>query len=105
MVTWNKTDLPDNVSHRVFKHSATVHVRNMWVKAADHGDSEPLRSYMNGCVIEARKGCVMVSPFISPQEKMVMKVLLDEGHPFILLADNGFRNYLSHRIYSLRPVH
>jgi len=36
---------------------------------------------------------VMVSPFISPQEKRVMNVLLQEQHLFILLTDNGFRDY------------
>ena len=35
----------------------------------------------------------MVSPFISPDEKQVMQVLLKEQHPFILLTDNGFREY------------
>ena len=70
-----------------------VHVRSIWVKAAEHGDSQPLRDYMNGCVLKARKGVVMVSPFISQQEKQVMQVLINEQHPFILLADNGFRDY------------
>ena len=36
---------------------------------------------------------VMVSPFISPDEKQVMQVLLKEQHPFVLLTDNGFRDY------------
>ena len=35
----------------------------------------------------------MVSPFISPDEKQVMQVLLQEQRPLILLADNGFRDY------------
>ena len=35
----------------------------------------------------------MVSPFISPKEKDVLDVLLKEQLPFILLADNGFRDY------------
>ena len=47
-------------------------------------------------VLMARKGIVMVSPFISPQEKRVMQVLLQEQHPFILLTDNGFRDYYKH---------
>jgi len=72
---------------------ATVHVRSTMVKAAEHGDAQQLRDYMNGCVLKARKGVVMVSPFISPQEKQVMQVLLQEQHPFVLLADNGFRDY------------
>ena len=72
---------------------ATVHVRRLMVDAAAHGDSQPLRDYMNSCVLAARGGCVMVSPFISPDEKRVMNVLLEEHWPFILLADNGFRDY------------
>ena len=73
---------------------APVHVRSMWVKDAEqHGDPQPLRDYMNGCVLAARQGTVMVSPFISPKEKEVMSVLLAEKHPFIVLSDNGFRDY------------
>ena len=70
-----------------------VHVRSAWVKAAEHGDTQTLRDYMNSRVLKARKGVLMVSPFISPQEKQVMQVLISELHPFILLADNGFRDY------------
>ena len=70
-----------------------VHVRSVWVKAAGNGDAEPLRCYKNGCVLAARKGTVMVSPFISADEKQVMQVLLQEQLPFIVLADNGFREY------------
>ncbi len=71
-----------------------VHVRNIWVEDAErHGDNKRLRDYMNGCVIAARNGAVMVSPFISPKEKEVMEVLLKEGLPFIYIADNGFRDY------------
>ena len=71
----------------------TVHVRSTMVKAAEQGDDKPLRDYMNSRVLMARKGMVMVSPFISPQEKRVMQVLLQEQRPFILLTDNGFRDY------------
>lgn len=70
-----------------------VHVRSFMVSAAEHGDNQALRDYMNSRVLMARKGVVMVSPFISPQEKQVMQVLLREQHPFICLADNGFRDY------------
>lgn len=70
-----------------------VHVRSIWVKDAERGERQPLRDYMNSRVLEARKGVVMVSPFISPQEKQVMQVLLDEQRSFILLSDNGFREY------------
>ena len=72
---------------------AVVHVRNLMVKAADNGDAEQLRNYKNSCVLAARKGAVMVSPFISEHEKQVMQVLLREQLPFVYLADNGFRDY------------
>jgi len=72
---------------------APVHVRRTMIDYADHGEMQPLRDYMNGCVLAARQGAVMVSPFISPKEKDVLDVLLKEQHPFILLSDNGFRDY------------
>ena len=75
------------------EHFAPVHVRRTMVDEAEHGDNQRLREYMNSCVLAARKGTVMVSPFISPHEKQVMEVLLREEHPFIYIADNGFRDY------------
>lgn len=72
---------------------APVHVRRTMVDEAMHGDDKRLRDYMNDCVIAARQGTVMVSPFISEKEKDVMGVLIAEGHPIIILADNGFRDY------------
>ena len=72
---------------------APVHVRRWMVEAAERGHPQALRDYMNSCVLAARKGTVMVSPFISPKEKEVMAVLLREQLPFIFLADNGFRDY------------
>ncbi len=73
---------------------APVHVRNIWVEDAErHGDDRRLRDYMNGCVIAARNGAVMVSPFISPKEKAVLEVLLTEHHSVIYIADNGFGEY------------
>ena len=86
----------DGVGNVALLHAARfmpVHVRRTMVEAAKHGYSQPLRDYMNGCVLAARGGCVMVSPFISPDEKLVMNVLLAEKRPFIVLADNGFRDY------------
>ena len=82
-----------NVALLMAEHFEPVHVRSTMVKAAEQGHAESLRNYMNGCVLAARKGVVMVSPFISPQEKQVMQVLLQEQRPFVLLADNGFRDY------------
>ncbi len=70
-----------------------VHVRSTMVQEAEHGDNTRLRNYMNSCVLAARKGTVMVSPFISKQEQSVMEELLKEKLPFIYIADNGFRDY------------
>lgn len=72
---------------------APVHVRWTMIDEAMHGDNKRLRDYMNGCVLAARQGAVMVSPFISDKEKEVMVVLLAEEHPIIYIADNGFRDY------------
>lgn len=72
---------------------APVHVRRTMLEEAAHGDDTRLRNYMNGCVLAARKGAVMVSPFISEKEKEILTVLLAEELPVILLADNGFRDY------------
>lgn len=83
-----------NVALLQAEHYTTVHVRSIWVQDAEqHGYDQPLRDYMNGCVLAARKGTVMVSPFISTKEKQVMDVLLREQHPFIYIADNGFGDY------------
>ena len=70
-----------------------VHVRRTMIEEAEHGDEKRLRDYMNSCVLAARQGAVMVSPFISDYEQAVMEVLLKEGLPFIYIADNGFRDY------------
>lgn len=74
-------------------HYAPVHVRHILVEKAKQGDDQGLRDYKNACVLKARQGAVMVSPFISPDEKQVMQVLQKERHPFVLLTDNGFRDY------------
>ena len=88
-----KYDGVGNVAILMEKAFDTVHVRSTMVKAAESGDNMPLRNYMNSRVLMARKGVVMVSPFISLQEKQVMQVLMQEQHPLILLMDNGFRDY------------
>ena len=60
-----------NVALLQAEHFDVVHVRSTMVRAAEHGDCQPLRDYMNSRVLEARQGVVMVSPFISPDEKRV----------------------------------
>lgn len=70
-----------------------VHVRRTMVEAAEHGEDKALKDYMNACVLAARKGTVMVSPFISPNERRIQAKLLEEGLPFICIADNGLGDY------------
>ena len=82
-----------NTTLLMAEHFETVHVRRVLVEEANHGHDEPLRNYMNSCILMARKGVIMVSPFISPYEKQVMQVMLREQLPFIYLLDNGFRDY------------
>ena len=82
-----------NVALLQAERYAPVHVRSIWVEAANHGEQKTLRDYMNGCILAARQGTVMVSPFVSQQEKDVQAVLLREQHLIIVLADNGFRDY------------
>ena len=82
-----------NTTLLMAEHFETVHVRRVLVEEASHGHDEPLRNYMNSCILMARKGVIMVSPYISPYEKQVMQVMLREQLPFIYLLDNGFRDY------------
>ena len=82
-----------NIALLQAEHFMPVHVRRTMVEAVEHGEPTQLRNYMNSCVLAARKGAVMVSPFISPKEKEVLSVLLKEEHPIIMLADNGFGEY------------
>ena len=82
-----------NVALLTERRYDVVHVRSTMVKSAEQGDNQPLRDYMNSRVLMARNGVLMVSPFISPHEKMVMQVLLKERHPIILLTSNGFSDY------------
>ena len=87
-------DAVGNIAILMEEHRQPVHVRSVWVKDAEqNGNTQPLRDYMNGCVLAARKGTVMVSPFISKHEKDVLSVLLKENHLVILLAENGFGDY------------
>lgn len=71
-----------------------VHVRSMWVRdAEEHGYDHPLRDYKNACILSARQGAVMVSPFISEHERAVLDILMQERRPIIYIADNGFGKY------------
>lgn len=71
-----------------------VHVRQVWVDDAEiHGDTQVLDCYMTLCIESARKGAVMISPFISKHEKIVLKQLMEECLPIVYLSSNGFGDY------------
>lgn len=74
-------------------HFAPVHVRHIMEEAARKGDNKALREYKNGCIQAAREGTVLVSPFISEHERAVLEFLIQEKHPIIYIADNGFGKY------------
>lgn len=63
-----------------------VHVRRAW-------SEDEARGYKNECVVKARKGYALVSPFISKHEAAVRDVCLEEGHSVIVIVDNGFSEY------------
>ena len=86
-------DIVGNAAILTAERYIPVHVRRIMVEAAEHGDDKALKDYMNACVLAARKGTVMVSPFISPYEKQIQAKLLEERQPFIFIADNGFGDY------------
>lgn len=66
-----------------------VHVHKEWVWDAEKGDDRALRDYKNRCIIEARSGAVLVSPFINEHERQVLQVALAEGARAIYILDNG----------------
>lgn len=93
-IAGRKYDAVGNIEILQAEEYKPVHVRSVWVEDAErHNYDTPLRNYMNGCVLAARNGAVMVSPFISPKEKAVLEVLLHEEHRIIYITDNGFGEY------------
>lgn len=63
-----------------------VHVRRRFTP-------EERRLYMNDCVLAARSGKVLISPFISEYEKQVRDVVLQEGFAVIQLSNEPFSKY------------
>lgn len=54
---------------------------------------EQIQADVDFALDKARKGRVMVSPRISPGEKAIMDAAFAEGHPIILLVENGFTDF------------
>lgn len=60
-----------------------VHVRRYF-------NDEQRRAYMNGCILAARQGATLVSPFISEHEQRVREAAIREGHACIQLCPQAF---------------
>lgn len=73
-----------NIAMLDAEQMVAVHVRRRFTEAE-------CRSYMNDCILKARRGAVLISPFISEKEKAVLHVALKEQLPLILIASNGFQ--------------
>lgn len=87
-------DAVGNIGVLMEQSRQPVHVRSMWVKdAAEHGYDQPLKDYKAACLDAASKGTVMVSPFISRDEREVLHALIHDNRYIIYLSDNGFGNY------------
>ena len=63
-----------------------VHVRRRF-------SEQERRAYMNQCILAARQGKVLISPFISEYEKKVRDVALQEGLPVIQICNEAFHDY------------
>ena len=63
-----------------------VHVRRYF-------NEQQRRDYMNGCILAARQGAVLVSPFISEHEKRVRDEAFREGLFCIQLCAEPFSDY------------
>jgi len=70
-----------------------VHVRRTMIEEAEHGYDKRLCEYMDSCITAAKKGAVMVSPFIHEKEREVLRSVLANGGKVIYLADNGFGDF------------
>ena len=60
------------------QHLKPVHVRRAW-------NQEQTRNYMNECILSARKGAILISPFISEAERAVRDEALKEYLPIIIV--------------------
>lgn len=60
-----------------------VHVRRKWTEAERE-------EYRERCLAFARHGGVLISPFISPHERAIMREALEEGGSVIQIYERGF---------------
>ena len=64
--------------------------RRMAVRVSRRLNEAEIAEEVSRYLEEARQGCVLVSPAISPGEKRVMRAAFDAGFPTIVILENGF---------------
>ncbi len=60
------------------------------VQCSRHLTAAELQAYVEESLKAAAQGAVLVSPAISPGERVTMRAAFDRGYPLILLEENGF---------------
>ena len=94
VVTWNKTDPPDNVSHRVFKHSAEL---AKWEKSCGkHPTQKPLSLLSRIVMASTKEGDWVLDPFNGSGTTGVAASLLGRKYLGIDM-DSGFLELASKR--------
>ena len=63
-----------------------VHARRIYTE-------QQHREHQNECVLKARNGYALVSPFVNEREVAVRDFCLKEGHSVIVLHNNGFTDF------------
>ena len=87
-----------NVCFSIWKFSAIGQVRLLddplvAVHVRRYFSDEQRRDYMNKCILAARSGAVLISPFISDYEKQVRQETFNEGLFCIQLCVEPFSDY------------
>ena len=62
----------------------------MQVQCSRHLTAEEIAAKAADLLSMARNGAVLVSPCISPGEKLIMRAAFEERLPLIVLQENGF---------------
>lgn len=82
VIAGKSCDIIGNQGLLVAPQLMPVHVRRAW-------NEEQTRAYMNNCILAARQGAVLISPFISEAERAVRDEALKERLPIIILHDKA----------------
>lgn len=60
------------------------------VRISRRNDETQIQKLVADYLDAAKKGVVLISPFVSPGEKLVKEKLLEAGLPMVVVLDNGF---------------